>query len=79
MRQYQARLAQFEHPCVFFQRVDDLVQRSLVTSNHWQPRHAPCTLEHRIKHDTRMLDRPKRPVDAVNVLILGAQARALRT
>src|SRR6185312_3805749 len=37
MRQYEARLAQFEHPCLFFQRVDDLVQRSLVTSNHWQP------------------------------------------
>ena len=45
MRQYEARLAQFEHPCLFFQRVDDLVPRSLVTSNHWQPRHAPCAVE----------------------------------
>jgi len=45
MRQYEARLARFEHPCLFFQRVDALVQRSLVTSNHWQPRHAPCAVE----------------------------------
>ena len=28
---------------------------------------------HRVKHDTRMLDWPQRPVGAVNVLVLGAQ------
>jgi hypothetical protein len=32
---------------------------------------------HRVKHDSRMLDRPQRPVDAVNVLILAAQLFAL--
>jgi hypothetical protein len=35
------------------------------------------TREHRIKHDTRMLDRPQRPVGAMNVLILAAQFFAL--
>jgi len=35
------------------------------------------TREHRIKHDTRMLDRPQRPVGAMNVLILAAQLFAL--
>ena len=35
------------------------------------------TREHRIKHDTRMLDRPPRPVGAVDVLVLGAQLFAL--
>jgi hypothetical protein len=32
---------------------------------------------HRVKHDSRMLDRPPRPVGAVNVLILAAQLFAL--
>ena len=32
---------------------------------------------HRVKHDTRMLDWPQRPVGAVNVLILAAQVFAL--
>jgi hypothetical protein len=32
---------------------------------------------HRIKHDSRMLDRPQRPVGAVNVLVLAAQFFAL--
>jgi hypothetical protein len=35
------------------------------------------TREHRIKHDTRMLDRPQRPVGAMNVLILAAYSRAV--
>jgi hypothetical protein len=35
------------------------------------------TREHRVKHDSRMLDRPPRPVGAMNVLILGAQFFAL--
>ena len=35
------------------------------------------TREHRIKHDTRMLDRPQRPVGDMNVLILAAQLFAL--
>jgi hypothetical protein len=32
---------------------------------------------HRVKHDSRMLYRPQRPVGAVNVLILAAQLFAL--
>jgi hypothetical protein len=32
---------------------------------------------HRVKHDSRMLDRPQRPVGAVNVLILAARSLAL--
>jgi hypothetical protein len=32
---------------------------------------------HRVKHDSRMLDRPPRPVGAVNVLVLGAKFFAL--
>jgi hypothetical protein len=35
------------------------------------------TGQHRIKHDSRMLDRPQLPVGAVNVSILGAQLFAL--
>ena len=30
---------------------------------------------HRVKHDTRMPDRPQHPAGAVNVLILGAPSR----
>jgi hypothetical protein len=33
--------------------------------------------EHRIKHDTRMLGWPQRPIGAMNVLILAAQFFAL--
>jgi hypothetical protein len=36
-----------------------------------------CSRGHRVKHDSRMLDRPPRPVGAVNVLILAAQLFAL--
>jgi hypothetical protein len=32
---------------------------------------------HRVKNDSRMLDRPERPVGAVDVLVLGAQFFAL--
>ncbi len=36
-----------------------------------------CSRGHLVKHDSRMLDRPLRPVGAVNVLILAAQSFAL--
>jgi len=36
-----------------------------------------CSRGHRVKHDSRMLDRPQRPVGAVNVPILSAQSFAL--
>jgi hypothetical protein len=35
------------------------------------------TREHRIKHDTRTLDLPQRPVGAMNILVLGAHFFAL--
>jgi hypothetical protein len=50
-------------------------------TSHIEPRTPEArpvrTREHRIKHNTRMLDRPPRPVGAVNVLILAAQFFAL--
>jgi hypothetical protein len=59
----------------------ELVGVPLPVTSHIEPLAAEArpvrTREHRIKHDTRMLGWPPRPVGAMNVLVLGAQFFAL--